>query len=115
MPAMLTTLIAFLAALAILLPLALTSTDAAVARMGTGWKRLQRWVYAAVVLTAAHWLMVTENLVMAILSFAPLAGLSLWLCLRLREGLAAGRLTSAEWKLALENQLERRDAADGGK
>lgn len=65
-------------ALAILLPLALTSTDAAVARMGTGWKRLQRWVYAAVVLTAAHWLMVTENLVMAILSFAPLAGLSLW-------------------------------------
>lgn len=65
-------------ALAILLPLALTSTDAAVARMGTGWKRLQRWVYAAVVLSAVHWLMVTENLAMAILSFAPLVGLSLW-------------------------------------
>ncbi|MBS0565271.1 MAG: ferric reductase-like transmembrane domain-containing protein [Proteobacteria bacterium] len=65
-------------ALAILLPLALTSTDAAVARMGTGWKRLQRWVYAAVILSALHWLLVTENLAMAILSFAPLAGLSLW-------------------------------------
>lgn len=65
-------------ALAILAALALTSTDRAVARMGPAWKRLQRWVYAGAALTAIHWLMLTGNRQMAILSMAPLAALTLW-------------------------------------
>lgn len=78
-------------ALAILLVLALISTDAAVARLGTRWKRLQRWAYGAAILTAVHWLMLTDNIRLAILSFAPLVALSLW---RLWRGYRRQRRTS---------------------
>ncbi len=39
----------------IFIPLAFTSTDAAVRRMGPAWKKLQRWVYLAGVLAFVHW------------------------------------------------------------
>ena len=39
----------------IFIPLAITSTDAAVKRMGASWKKLQRWVYVAAVMAFAHW------------------------------------------------------------
>lgn len=49
--AILTGWIAFL----IFIPLAITSTDAAVKRMGSAWKKLQRWVYLAGIMAFAHW------------------------------------------------------------
>lgn len=39
----------------IFIPLAMTSTDAAVKRMGPAWKKLQRWVYLAGLMAFAHW------------------------------------------------------------
>lgn len=39
----------------IFVPLTITSTDAAVKRMGPAWKKLQRWVYLAAVMAFAHW------------------------------------------------------------
>ncbi len=39
----------------IFVPLAITSTDNWVKRLGTKWKTLQRFVYAAAVLTLLHW------------------------------------------------------------
>ena len=72
-------------ALIVLVLLALTSTDSTVARMGTGWKRLQRWVYPAAVLTLAHWLMTTDNKRLAVASALPLVLLSLWRIWRTRN------------------------------
>lgn len=73
----------------LMLALALTSTDAAVRRMGTGWKRLQRWVYPAAALTLVHWLTTTEDLTIAILSSVPLVALSIWRLLRHRARMGA--------------------------
>ena len=42
-------------ALAIFVPLALTSMDFFVRRMGPAWKTLQRWTYVAAMLTLLHW------------------------------------------------------------
>ncbi|MGJ8596849.1 sulfite oxidase heme-binding subunit YedZ [Sulfitobacter sp.] len=39
----------------IFIPLALTSMDYFVRKMGTWWKWLQRWTYGAAVLTLIHW------------------------------------------------------------
>lgn len=39
----------------VFVPLAITSTDGWVKRLGTNWKPLQRGVYAAAVLTLLHW------------------------------------------------------------
>ncbi|MFK8006417.1 MAG: sulfite oxidase heme-binding subunit YedZ [Saprospiraceae bacterium] len=39
----------------IFIPLAITSTDAAIKRMGSAWKKLQRWVYLAAIMAFAHW------------------------------------------------------------
>ncbi|WP_020535658.1 sulfite oxidase heme-binding subunit YedZ [Lewinella cohaerens] len=39
----------------VFIPLAITSTDAAIKRMGPAWKKLQRWVYLATVMAFAHW------------------------------------------------------------
>ena len=43
------------AALALFVPLALTSNDVSVRLMKRGWKRLHRLVYPAAVLTFLHW------------------------------------------------------------
>ena len=42
-------------AFAIFIPLAVTSMDYFVRLMGKRWKQLQRWTYAAAVLTLLHW------------------------------------------------------------
>lgn len=46
-----------MAGLSLLVPLALTSTDRAIRRMGADWRRLHRLVYAAVALGAVHFVM----------------------------------------------------------
>ena len=44
-------------AFAIFVPLALTSNDASMRKLGRAWKRLHRAVYAAAVLSFAHWIL----------------------------------------------------------
>jgi sulfoxide reductase heme-binding subunit YedZ len=60
-------------ALAILVPLALTSNDASVRRLGRGWKRLHRAVYVAAVLSFAHWILVAFDPTAAYAHLAILA------------------------------------------
>lgn len=61
----------------IFLPLAATSFDAAVRALGTAWKPLQRWTYAAAALTLVHWAALHNwnHPAAAILHFAPLIAL----------------------------------------
>jgi sulfoxide reductase heme-binding subunit YedZ len=65
-------------ALAILIPLGLTSNDAAVRALQSGWKRLQRLAYPAAVLTLLHWALVHDGLAAALVHFVPLALLQAW-------------------------------------
>lgn len=60
------------AAFAILIPLALTSNSFMVKKLKTKWKPLQRWVYAAAVLTLIHWVFIHSSKP-ALVNFAPLA------------------------------------------
>ena len=62
-------------AMLIFIPLAVTSTDGAVRRLGTRWKTLQRFVYVAAVATLLHWIFVHNNLGPALVHFLPLAAL----------------------------------------
>jgi sulfoxide reductase heme-binding subunit YedZ len=79
------------AALLLMLPLALTSNEASVRALKAGWKRLQRLAYPAALLTLAHWVFVHDNLVPALVSFAPLALLEGWRVARsLRRGSSRG-------------------------
>ncbi len=71
------------AAFLFMLPLALTSNDAAMRAMKAGWKRVQRLAYPAALLTLVHWAFVHDNLGPALVNFAPLAVLQL---LRLAKG-----------------------------
>lgn len=61
----------------IFVPLAITSNDWFVRRMGVWWKRLQRWTYAAAVLTLAHWAALKDwgGLAAALAHFGPLVAL----------------------------------------
>lgn len=61
------------AALLILVPLGLTSNDAAMRTLRSGWKRLQRLAYPAAVLTLLHWALVHDGLAAALVHFVPLA------------------------------------------
>lgn len=56
----------------IFIPLAVTSTDRAVQRLGSSWTSLHRSVYIAAVLTLVHWIYVHGNAVPAWVHFAPL-------------------------------------------
>ena len=62
-------------AFAIFVPLAATSMDYFVRAMGPKWKRLQRWTYAAAVLTLIHWAAVHNwgGIGPALVHFGPLA------------------------------------------
>lgn len=73
----------------VFVPLAMTSNDWAVRRLGNRWKILQRCVYAAAVATLLHWIFVHNNLGPALVHFVPLAGLEAYRLWRL----AAARLT----------------------
>ena len=60
------------------LPLALTSNDFSMRALKAGWKRVQRLAYPAAILTLVHWMFVHDNVLAALLNFAPLAALELW-------------------------------------
>ena len=64
----------------VFLPLAATSLDVMVRRMGPWWKTLQRAVYAAAVLVLLHWISLKgwRKPGAALAQFAPLAGLTLF-------------------------------------
>jgi sulfoxide reductase heme-binding subunit YedZ len=64
-------------AFAIFLPLAATSFDSALQRLGTWWKPLQRWTYAAALLTLLHWAALHDwnHPAAALVHFAPLIAL----------------------------------------
>jgi methionine sulfoxide reductase heme-binding subunit len=61
----------------IFLPLAATSMDYAVRKLGPRWKSLQRWSYAVALLTLVHWASLHDwnHPMNAILHFAPLIAL----------------------------------------
>ena len=65
-----------------MVPLALTSNDAAMRALKTGWKRLQRLAYPAALLTLAHWLFVHDNVGAALINFAPLGLIQAWRIVR---------------------------------
>ena len=67
-------------AFAVFIPLAATSTDYAVRKMGTWWKPLQRWTYAAAILTLLHWAALHNwgSWPPAAVHFAPLAALTVY-------------------------------------
>lgn len=65
-------------AFVVFVPLALTSNDASVRRLGQRWKSLQRFVYLAAIATCAHWLFVSQGVGPALVHFVPLGGLELW-------------------------------------
>lgn len=62
-------------AMAIFVVLTATSNDASIRFIKRGWKKLQRFVYPAAVLTLAHWLFVAHDMVPALIHFVPLAAL----------------------------------------
>lgn len=79
------------AAFAVIVPLAVTSNEASMRRLGASWPRLHRIVYAAAILTLLHWVFVHNNLGAALAHFVPLALLEGWrLFRRARSGIAAG-------------------------
>ena len=75
-------------ALAIFVPLAVTSNDASVRRLRRLWKRLHRWVYAAAVLTFAHWVLTAFDPVPGLIHLGVLAALEairIWKTLQSRR------------------------------
>ncbi len=67
-------------AFAVFIPLAATSMDYAVRKMGLWWKWLQRWTYAAAVLTLLHWASLHNwnGWIAPAVHFAPLAALTIY-------------------------------------
>ena len=65
------------AALALMLPMAVTSNDAAQRALRAGWKRVQRLAYPVALLTLAHWSFVHGGFTAALVHFLPLAVLQL--------------------------------------
>jgi len=70
-------------ALALMLPMALTSNQAAMKALRAGWKRVQQLAYPAAVLTLLHWWWVHDGATAALVHFVPLA--LAWLLLALRK------------------------------
>lgn len=56
-------------AFVIFVPLVLTSNDASLRRLKRSWKKLHRFVYPAALLTFAHWVFVSFNLVPGLIHF----------------------------------------------
>ena len=78
----------------VFVPLAVTSTDGWVRTLGTGWKTLQRFVYAAAVLTLVHWAALHnwDGVGAALVHFGPLSALEVY---RLAVNLHQRRLRQA--------------------
>lgn len=70
----------------VFIPLAVTSNNRSVRLLGPVWKRLQRWVYGAAVLTLIHWAALHDwgGIGPALIHFGPLAALSVWRLFRQR-------------------------------
>ncbi|MEO1017153.1 MAG: ferric reductase-like transmembrane domain-containing protein [Pseudomonadota bacterium] len=66
----------------IFIPLFMTSNDWAVRKLKRTWKPLQRWVYAAALLTLAHWIFLEYDFGPALVHFLPLAALETFRVLR---------------------------------
>jgi len=62
----------------IFIPLAITSNDKSQRFLKSAWKKLQRWVYPAAVLTLLHWIFVHNNVGPALVHFVPLAALEIF-------------------------------------
>ncbi len=62
-------------AMVIFVPLALTSHNRAVRRLGRRWKQIQRGVYVAAIATLLHWMFVHNEFGPALVHFIPLAAL----------------------------------------
>ncbi len=62
-------------ALVIFIPLAITSNEWSVRRLRRWWKRIHRWVYAAALLTFAHWLLVAFDFVPGLIHLLVLGAL----------------------------------------
>lgn len=56
-------------ALAILVPLTLTSNDASVRWLEKAWKKLHRWIYPAAALTFLHWIFAAFSFVPGLIHF----------------------------------------------
>jgi sulfoxide reductase heme-binding subunit YedZ len=67
-------------ALLIMVPLAFTSSDAAVRKLGPRWKKLQRWAYAAAILGLLHSLSLNkwEDPWEPVIVSLPLVALQIW-------------------------------------
>ncbi|WP_018688666.1 sulfite oxidase heme-binding subunit YedZ [Ahrensia kielensis] len=65
-------------AMAIFVPLAITSNDASIKFLKRRWKTLQRFVYPAAILTLVHWLFVANEIGGALVHFIPLAALEIY-------------------------------------
>ena len=72
-------------AMFIFIPLAMTSNDYSVKRLGNNWKRLQQTVYIAAIATLVHWIFVHNNVGPALVHFIPLAGLELYRIFKIRQ------------------------------
>ena len=59
-------------AMVILVPLAVTSNDAAVRRLRRTWKKLHRWIYLAALCTFMHWMFVAFSFVPGLIHFLVL-------------------------------------------
>lgn len=59
----------------IFVPLALTSNNWSVRKMGRNWKNLQRFTYVAAVATLAHWAFLEYEIGAAFANFGPLMAL----------------------------------------
>ena len=70
-------------ALALMLPMALTSNQAAMKLLRTSWKRVQQLAYPSAVLTLLHWWWVHDGASAALFHFAPLV--LAWLLLAARK------------------------------
>jgi len=67
----------------IFIPLAITSTNTAIRKMGKSWKKLQRWVYVAAILAFIHWAILglqgtEKSAAAAIVHFIPVIVLQIY-------------------------------------
>jgi sulfoxide reductase heme-binding subunit YedZ len=68
-------------AFVVFVPLAVTSNDRSVRWLRQQWKRIHRWVYAAALLTFAHWLLVAFDIVPGLIHLfvlGTLEGYRMW-------------------------------------
>lgn len=77
----------------IFIPLAITSTDTAIKRMGSKWKKLQRWVYLAAVMAFVHWALLGlqgEHASMggALFHFVPVIALQVYRLAKVKKWIA---------------------------